>query len=95
MPGRFRNVVLEEGGENRVEPSCEKWSIKQSQGGEEYPAYYKMKEGELDWSHRLLEQVIEGEIEGRQERRRQRLLDQFKESEEYWKLKEEELDRTL
>ena len=59
-------------------------SVTQSQGGEEYPAYCKMKEGDLDRSHvnrnGLLEHDIEGEIEGRRERRRQRLLDEFKEA---------------
>jgi len=56
---------------------------------------YTVKEGELDWSHvrrnRLSEHVIGGEIEGRRERRRQRLLDQFKEERRNWKLKEETL----
>jgi hypothetical protein len=48
-----------------------------------------------------LKRVIEGKIEGRIEvtgrrgRRRKRLLDDFKEMREYWKLKEEALDRTL
>ena len=40
---------------------------------------------------------IEGKIEakGRHERRRKQLLAEFKEARGYWKLKEEELDRTL
>jgi hypothetical protein len=49
----------------------------------------------------LLKHVIEGEIEGRIEvkgrrgRRRQELLDEFKETRGYWKLKEEAVDRTV
>jgi hypothetical protein len=45
--------------------------------------------------------VIEGKLEGRIEmtgrrgRRRKQLLDDLKEKRRYWKLKEEELDRTL
>jgi len=58
-----------------------------------------MKEGELDWSHvrrnRLLEHVIELEIWGGRERRRQRLLGQFQKARGYWKLEEEALYRTL
>jgi hypothetical protein len=44
--------------------------------------------------------VIEGKLEGRIEmavrrgRRRKQLLDDLKEKRRYWKLKEEELDRT-
>ena len=49
----------------------------------------------------LLEQVIERKIEGtiemtgRRGRRRKQLLDGLKEETEYWKLKEDALDRTL
>jgi hypothetical protein len=48
----------------------------------------------------LLKHVIEGKLEGRIEmtgrrgRRRKQLLDDLKEKRRYWKLKEEELDRT-
>jgi len=35
------------------------------------------------------------EVTGIQGRRRRQLLDDFKEKREYWKLKEEALDRTL
>jgi len=48
----------------------------------------------------LLEQVIEGKVEGRMEvtrrlgRRRMQLLGDVKEKRGYWKLKEETLDRT-
>jgi hypothetical protein len=48
----------------------------------------------------LLKHVIEGKLEGRIEmtvrrvRRRKQLLDDLKEKREYWKLKEEALDRS-
>jgi len=51
-PGKFWNVVLEKDGEGQLDRSCVKWrSITLSQGAEEYPAWNKEKEGELDWSH--------------------------------------------
>ena len=68
---------------------------------------HKRKRRKANWiSHILhrncqLEHVIEGQIEGRIEvagrrgRRCKRLLDDLKETRGYWKLKEEELDRTL
>jgi hypothetical protein len=49
----------------------------------------------------LLKHVIEGKLEGRievtggQGRRRKQLMDDLKETNRYWKLKEEALDRTL
>jgi hypothetical protein len=49
----------------------------------------------------LLKYVIEGKTEGRIEvtgrrgRRRKQLLDDLKEKREYWKMKEEALDRNL
>jgi glutamyl-tRNA reductase len=48
----------------------------------------------------LLKHIIEGKIEdievtGRQGRRRKQLLNDLKEKREYWKLKDEALDRTL
>jgi hypothetical protein len=49
----------------------------------------------------LLKHVVEGkeegriEVTGRRGRRRQQLLDDFKEKRGYWKFKEEALDRTL
>ena len=49
----------------------------------------------------LLKHVIEGKIEGRiyvtgrRERRRKHLLDALIKKREYWKLKEQEVDRTL
>jgi hypothetical protein len=43
---KFWNVVLEKNGEDQLDRSCEKLrSIAQSQGGEEYPTYNKMKKG--------------------------------------------------
>jgi len=39
----FWNVVLEIDGD-KMDRSCEKWSIKKGQGGEEYRANSKMKE---------------------------------------------------
>ena len=45
LPGRFRNV-LEEDGENRLDRSCEKLrSVRKTQGGEEYHTYSKKEEG--------------------------------------------------
>ena len=70
-----------------------------SEGGEEYPAYYTVREGELDLSHvrrnRLLEHVIAGEMEAGRERRRRLLLEQFQDARGYWKLKKEAVDRTV
>jgi hypothetical protein len=49
----------------------------------------------------LLKQVIEGKIQGgievtgRQGRRLKQIVDDFKETRGYWKLKEEALDRTV
>jgi hypothetical protein len=46
---------------------------------------------------RVIERKMEGRIEvmGRQGRRRKQLLDDLKETTDYWKLKEEKLSRTL
>jgi hypothetical protein len=59
----------------------------------------------VDWSHLAwdchLKHVIEGnikgkiEVMGRQERRREQLLDDFKEKGGYWKLKNEALDHAV
>ena len=39
-----------------MDRSCEKWgSTKESQGGKEYLAYCKTKEGQHDWSQIALE----------------------------------------
>jgi hypothetical protein len=45
----------------------------------------------------VIEEKLEGRIEktGRRGRRRKQLLDELKEKNKYWKLKEEALDRTL
>jgi len=37
----FDWVVLQKEGEDQLERLCEKWSVTDSQGGEEYPAYNK------------------------------------------------------
>jgi hypothetical protein len=62
--------------------------------------YYKRKAnwiGHILHRNCLLKHVIEGmkEGRGRGRRRRKQLLDVFKETRLYWKLKEEELDRPL
>jgi hypothetical protein len=44
IPGEFWSVVLEKDGEGQLDRSCEKWSVTQSRGGEEYPTYIKKKE---------------------------------------------------
>ena len=51
IPGKFRNVVLEKDGEDRLDRSCEKLSLTKDQRGEEYSTVYQKKEGCLDWSH--------------------------------------------
>ena len=44
-PGKFRNLALKKDGEDQMDGSCEKLiSIKQSQGGQEYPTYNKNEE---------------------------------------------------
>ena len=45
IPGKFWNVVLEEDGDDQLGRSCEKWSVKWDEGGEEYPMYSKKEEG--------------------------------------------------
>ena len=45
IPWEAWNVFLEKGGEDQLDRSCEKWrSVTESQGGEDYPTYNKMKE---------------------------------------------------
>jgi hypothetical protein len=105
VSGKFCNVVLEKNGEDQLDRSCEKLSITQSQGGEEYPTYNKKKKanwiGHIVRRNRLLKHVIEGklvgriELTGRRGRRRKQLRDDRKEKRRHWKLKEEELGRTL
>ena len=55
--------MLEKDGKNKVAQFCEKWELWQSQGGQDYPTYNKMK---ANWiSHIcLVEHIIEGKIEG-------------------------------
>jgi hypothetical protein len=57
--------------------------------------------GQILHKNCLLRHVIEGKIKGRTEvrgrrgRRRNHLLEDFKETRKHWKMKEEALDRTL
>ena len=102
MSGEFWKVALEKDGVEEAGRSCEKWgSVTYTQGGEEYPAYNKRKEGQILRTNCLLKHVIEGKIEetvqvtGRWGSRRQQLLDDLKETREYYKLKEAALDRGL
>jgi hypothetical protein len=74
---------------------------------EERNSLHKIKPRKTNWighswrRNCLLKHVIAGKIEGRTEvrgrleRRRKQLLDDFKETREYWTLKEETLDRSL
>jgi hypothetical protein len=98
-------VVLEKNGEDQLDRSCEKLrTITQSQGGEEYPTYNKIRKanctGHILRRNCLLKHVIEGKLEGRIEmtgrrgRRRKQLLDDLKGKRRYWKLREEVLVRT-
>jgi len=95
-------MALEKDGVEEADRSCDKWgSVTYSQGGEEYPAYNKRKEGQILLMHCLLKHVIEGKTEkrvqvtGRWGSRRQQLLYDLKETREYLKLKEAALDRAL
>ena len=62
-----------------------------------------IKRGKANWighslrSNCFLKHITEGKIEGmgRRERRRKQLQYEVKERREYWKLKEEALDRTV
>ena len=46
MSGKLWNLVLEKGGEDQLDRSCEEWgSVTYRQGGEECPAYSKKEEG--------------------------------------------------
>jgi hypothetical protein len=49
ITGKFWNVVLEKDGEDNLDWSCEKWSITQSQRGEEHPMYNQKMEVYVDW----------------------------------------------
>jgi hypothetical protein len=51
MPGEFFIVVVEKEGEDHLDRSCGKWSIKQIQEREEYPTNNNKEKGSLDWSH--------------------------------------------
>jgi hypothetical protein len=95
--------MLEKDGEDQLDGSNEKLrSIMYSQG-QEYPTYNKKKAnwiGHILRRNCLLKHIIERKIKETVEvtgrgRRCKRLLDDLKETREYWKLKEEALDRTL
>jgi len=95
-------VAFEKDGVEVADRSCEKWgSVPYSQGGQEYTAYNKRKEGLILRMHCLLKHVIEGkteervQVKGRWGSRRQQLLDDLKETREYCKLKETALNRAL
>ena len=44
-------MVLEKDGENQLDRSCEKLSVRKSQGGEKYATHNKKEEDYLDCSH--------------------------------------------
>ena len=104
-PRKFWNVVLEKDGEDQLDRACGEWSIRHSQGEEEYPTKIKRRKanciGHFLLRNCRLKDVIVGKIEGRIEvtvrrgRRRKQLLDNLKVKKGYWKLKEEALGRTL
>ena len=98
IPGKCWNVY----GEDRLDRSCEKWSIKRSKIWEEYPKDNKRSEANC-MGHILrrnclrkhtIEVKIKGRIEvrGRRGIRRKQLLDDLKEKRRYWKFKEESPD---
>jgi hypothetical protein len=96
--------VVEKDGEDRLHQSCEKWSVTESEGGEEYSTKIKRRKpnctGNILYRNCLLKHIIEGKIEGRIQvmgrwgRICKQLLDDFQEKRGYWKLKEEALDIT-
>jgi len=56
IPGKFRNVVLEEDGEDHLDRLCKKLiCIAKNQVGEKYPTDNKKRRGVLDWSHPVYE----------------------------------------
>jgi hypothetical protein len=44
-------MMLEKDAEDELDRSCEKWSIENAQGEEEYSTSMKQKEGKLGRSH--------------------------------------------
>jgi hypothetical protein len=103
--GHFgKNIVLEKYGD-QLYRSCEKWwSTTNNQGGKGHPSRTKRRKS--NWTGHILRRnyrlthIIEGNIKrreakGRRGRRRKQLLEYIKKTREYWKLKEEALDRTL
>lgn len=80
---------------------CEKWgSYINSQGETDSPTYNEKKEAYLDWSHLVYDLSFKTlywkkEKPGRQGRTRQQLLDDFKETKGYWKVKNETQGSTV
>jgi len=65
MTVKFLNVVLEKGREAQLDQSCKKWSIIESQGGQEYPTNNKQNEGRIGHilgRNGLLKHDIQGKI---------------------------------
>ena len=97
--GIFWNVVVEKDGEDWLHLSHEKWSVTESQGGEEYSTKIKRRKanctGNILYRNCFLKHIIEGKIEGRLQMMGRRgrickqLLDDFKEKEDTgnWKKK--------
>jgi hypothetical protein len=98
ITGKFRNVAAEEGRDQLDRFVKEREVIIQRR---------RRRRRNVNWicynlcGNCLLKHVIEGNIygtekvTGRRGRRSKHLLDDVKEIGEYWKLKEEELDRTV
>jgi hypothetical protein len=102
IPWKFWNLLLEKDDEDQLDRSCEKCrSIANSEGGRKI--LHKIKITKVNWIRHLLRRncllkhIIEGQLEvmGRRRRRLKQLLDCFKETRGYWKLKEEALARTV
>jgi hypothetical protein len=95
--------VLGKNGKDHLDRSCEKRSITLNQEGKEYPTYNKRKAkwiGHMLRRNCLLKHSIDGKTEGRREvmggrGRCKQLLDDLRETREYWKLKDQAVDRTL
>jgi hypothetical protein len=73
MSGKFWNVVLEKDGEYLLDRSCEEWrSVRESQGGEEYPnILHTVNRRKVNWIGHIvrrncrLKRFIAGEKKGR------------------------------
>ena len=83
-------MVLEKDGD-QFDQTCEKWSVTQSQGGEEYHTNNKRKANTF-----LMERYSKGKKgTGRWGSSHKQPLDEHKWKRGYWKLKEDSLDHTL